>query len=653
MLPEFDIQPKSQRIKPALVFTAVSAFVFVLLGIFGLLFIKNESSFKSAEAGFEKFKSEEEIRDYFASATRGYGIPMFGGGVARDLAFSTATQEALPSTATDTKRVSETNVQVGGIDEPDVVKTDGTNIYFSSQNFVYFDTPVKPLVLDRGTESIAVPPIYQEPKTKVVSALPPNTIALASEIDANGELMLADSKLLVFSYDRVKAFDISDPDNPVIAWENKFDENFNYQTARKLDGNIYLVLRRYTGFDFPCPMPLYQSGLSIACTDIYRPGQPIATDSVYSILKIDPKNGNSQASVTFVGSNDSVVYMSPSAIYTTFTMYPNMIEFTASFLSENQDLIPQNIALRINNLIALDISQESKNNELNIIVQRYLTTLSNDERTRVENELTNRMNTYLASHGRELQKTKVVKIDTNLNISATSDVPGAPINQFSLDEFNGELRIATTLSASTMFGSGESTNDLYVLGGDLSIKGSLQGLAKGERIYSARFIDDKAYLVTFKQIDPFFVIDLSDSSNPKVAGELKIPGFSSYLHPLAKNMILGVGQEDSRVKLSVFNVSDPTNPVEVEKYLLDEYWTDVATTHHAFLHDPEHKVFFMPAGQNGFVFGYEGSLTLKKAISDLNARRALYIGDNMYIVGDQEIVVLNEVNWEEVSNLEF
>ncbi len=656
MLPNQESEPqKNQHIKPALIFTIISAFVFVLLGVFGLIFINNDNGFKPADTDFKKFASETELREYIANSAQNYGFAGFGG--ARDLAINmeTSAQEVL-APSLDSKRVSETNVQVTGIDEPDIVKTDGQNIFFSSENMVYYDLPVEPLILEQKmmpTEPGFVPPTYQAPNTKVVNALPPTAISLASEVEANGELLLANDKLLVFSYDRVKAFDVSDPKNPTLSWEEKFDENFGYLTARLLDGKAYVIARRYANFDFPCPVPLFDGGLTIACTDIYRPSQPISTDSVYSVIKLDPSTGNVEKTTTFVGGNNSVIYVSPDAIYASFTMYPNMLAFTANFLSENQDLIPSSVVLKINNLVSLDISQESKNNELNVIIQRFLATLSNDERTRVESELSNRMNDYLVNHGRELQTTKIVKINKDLEVVATGDVPGAPLNQFSLDEYNGELRVATTLSASTMFGRGESANDLYVLDSSLKVKGQIQGLALGERIYSARFIGERAYLVTFKQIDPFFVIDLSDSSNPRVAGELKIPGFSSYLHPLSDNRILGVGQENSQVKLSVFDVSNAQNPTEVDKYLLDEFWTEFQNNHHAFLADPDNKVFFIPAGGNGYIFDYADTLALRRAVSDVTAKRALYIDNYLYIIGEQEVVVLNMSNWEEVSNLEF
>ncbi len=200
----------------------------------------------------------------------------------------------------------------------------------------------------------------------------------------------------------------------------------------------------------------------------------------------------------------------------------------------------------------------------------------------------------------------------------------------------------------------DSANDVYVLDGALSTVGAVQDLGLTEQIYAVRFIGDKGYVVTFRQTDPFYVLDLSDPLNPQLKGELKIPGYSSYLHPISDNIILGIGQEDWQVKLSLFDVTDPANPVEVDNYTLAEYWTDVSSTHHAFLLDAQHQVFFLPAGESGYVFSYAGNqMTLVKAVTDIQAKRALYINDYLYIVGDNKLVVLNELDWTTVSELEL
>ena len=195
-------------------------------------------------------------------------------------------------------------------------------------------------------------------------------------------------------------------------------------------------------------------------------------------------------------------------------------------------------------------------------------------------------------------------------------------------------------------------NDVYVLDSKLKQIGSLQGLGLNEQIYSVRFLGETAYVVTFRQTDPFYVIDLSAPKSPRLAGELKIPGFSSYLHPISTGKVLGVGQEGNEVKLSLFDVTDPGNPVEKSKYLLNEYWSEVSSNHHAFLQDARHEVFFMPGGNGGYVFSYANSeLSLTKAVGESGIKRAIFINDFMYLISESEIVVLDENNWNEIGSL--
>ncbi|HBP38814.1 MAG TPA: hypothetical protein DD640_08770, partial [Clostridiales bacterium] len=157
-------------------------------------------------------------------------------------------------------------------------------------------------------------------------------------------------------------------------------------------------------------------------------------------------------------------------------------------------------------------------------------------------------------------------------------VPGSIINQFSMDEHEGYFRIATTTGEVwTSEGNNVAKNNVYILDGSLNIAGSVTGLAPGESIKSVRFMGDQVYVVTFRNIDPLFVIDLSQPTSPVVLGQLKIPGYSTYLHPYAENMLLGFGYDvrnegdnayNMGIKVSLFDISDFANPTEVSTILL-------------------------------------------------------------------------------------
>ncbi|MBQ8766934.1 MAG: beta-propeller domain-containing protein, partial [Clostridia bacterium] len=166
--------------------------------------------------------------------------------------------------------------------------------------------------------------------------------------------------------------------------------------------------------------------------------------------------------------------------------------------------------------------------------------------------------------------------------------------------YDGEyFRIATTVDNVTKdgevvsFSVEDRTNSLYILNNQMQIAGKVEGLAKGESIKSARFIGNMAYVVTFRQTDPLFVIDLSDPENPTVKGELKIPGFSEYLHPITENLIVGVGQDGTETgtngdcKVSLFDVSNPYEPKETVSLPVSGgsgyVWTGVSFNHKLYV----------------------------------------------------------------------
>ena len=201
---------------------------------------------------------------------------------------------------------------------------------------------------------------------------------------------------------------------------------------------------------------------------------------------------------------------------------------------------------------------------------------------------------------------------SDITYQGKGEVPGRILNQFSMDEYDGFFRIATTAGNNWQEGM-QTSNNIYVLDDDLEQVGSIENIAPGEEIYSARFMGEKAYLVTFKKIDPFFTIDLSDPSNPEILGKLKIPGYSDYLHPLDENHIIGIGKETVEaleeeewrdidfswyqgLKLALFDVSDFENPVELSKVVIGDRGTDSPALwdHKAFLYDAEKSLLVIP-----------------------------------------------------------
>ncbi|MDP2812516.1 MAG: beta-propeller domain-containing protein, partial [bacterium] len=501
--------------------------------------------------------------------------------------------------------------------------------------------------------------------TSLINAWPVDDLALDSQLDLNGNLLLYKDTLVVLGNDnKIYGYNVSDPKNPEKSWEMKIDDNSYLVSSRLYNGQVYLITSTYINASNPCPYrPLISdsNSLEIRCVDIYHPINPSYTDSTYTAIALDAQSGEIKDSVSFLGSNyNSLVYMSANNLYITYASdMPNFEISYEFFAGSGRDLLPATVFSKLSKLKTYDISYQAKELELQTILSEWQNSLNSDQRLKLENDLQNKMTDYYKENQRRFVATGIVKIALdNMDISDNGKVPGRPLNQFSLDEYNGNLRVATNIGNNgfgmMFFNSDQSANDVYVLDDSLKIIGSVKDLGLAEKIYSVRFIEDRGYLVTFKQIDPFYILDLSNPKNPLMTGELKIPGYSSYLQQLEKNKILGIGMEDSKLKLSYFDVSDPKNPQEIDKYNLDEYGSETLYDHHAFLLDSEQKIFFLPGYNGGYIFGYANDkLELLKAVSLSDVKRALYIENYLYIISTNSLIVLDEKNWEEVNDLEF
>jgi uncharacterized secreted protein with C-terminal beta-propeller domain len=262
-----------------------------------------------------------------------------------------------------------------------------------------------------------------------------------------------------------------------------------------------------------------------------------------------------------------------------------------------------------------------------------------------------------------------------------------------MDEYNNNLRVATTSSVYSARGSYEY-NNVFVLDSGMKTIGSLTHIAEQEKIYSTRFMGDRLYMVTFKRVDPFFVIDLSTPVAPKILGKLKIPGYSDYLHPYDATHIIGIGKETGTndwggvstkgLKLALFDVSDVANPKQIDKVEIGDAGTDSAalSDHKAFLFDKSKNLLVIPARvvknqatvtdtksvsqpniwYGAYVFGVtpETGFTLRGTVehgtgsdryywygsSQNEVKRSLYIGDVLYTLSTKKILAnsLSNIN---------
>jgi len=231
-------------------------------------------------------------------------------------------------------------------------------------------------------------------------------------------------------------------------------------------------------------------------------------------------------------------------------------------------------------------------------------------------------------------------------------VPGRLLNQYSMSEYQGKLRVATTTGGPGGPGGPQSESAVYVLeprGDNLPVIGHVGGLGKNEQIYAVRLIGPVGYVVTFRRIDPLYTLDLRDPAAPRVAGELKINGYSAYLHPAGDNRLIGVGQEatdQGRVtgtQVSLFDVSDPAKPNRIAQYQMPGGHSEAEFDPHAFLYWPMTSTLVLPAMAG---YGRSGALVLRVDDAALvetgnlqhpdagQIRRSLVIGDELWTVSD-------------------
>ena len=277
--------------------------------------------------------------------------------------------------------------------------------------------------------------------------------------------------------------------------------------------------------------------------------------------------------------------------------------------------------------------------------------------------------------------TTIVKLSLGeeLETVATGVVAGRPLNQFSMDEYNGNLRIVTTVETQTTYKnksnatesySSTSDNALYVLDGALKRVGAIEKLAEGERVYSVRFDGEIGYFVTFRQVDPLFTVDLSNPQKPEILSELKIPGFSEYLHPFGEGKLFGFGKSATELgqveglKISMFDVSDPENVSENHVTKIDAPWSEASENHKAIMVDVNKNIIAFLGTDNFshtnlYVYGYDSENGFfEKAVCYVNdsynfGTRFVWINDYFYLVSADGITVFSLDTFEKLTYLEF
>ncbi|MDP2685197.1 MAG: beta-propeller domain-containing protein [bacterium] len=676
----------------------------------------------NAQSELKKFSDYSQLADFIDnnSTSSYYGLDSFASSRSSDMIME-APMAALDSdlgttmnlgTAdleqTITPDYSATNIQVQGVDEGDIVKTDGQYVYSISNNNVHIIE-----AYPAGDANIVS-------TIEFTNSTPTSLYLLEDYLVVYGQESNLDEKpfydlIRPYSeYTFFKIFNIKDKANPTQVRDLKFEGN--YQNSRMIGDYIYFITSQPTyniDENYPIPMIVEDEELlsidtGVArcnCPDVYYIDAPYTFYTFTTVTAINIKDANKEiSSEAYLLGGSENMYVSPENIYIAYTKYLSEEMLTMEVL---RDMVyPKLSAKRQQQINDIEdtpnhvLSRSEKLIKMSLIVSQYVMNLSENEQETIQAELEKNLKAKYDDISKELEKTVIHKIamdEDKLTYKGSGEVTGNVLNQFAMDEHEGYFRIATTKNrtwSNFEDTNTESYNNVYVLDENLKVVGSVENLAEGERIYSARFMQGRVYLVTFRQTDPLFVIDLKDPKNPTVLGELKVPGFSSYLHPFDETTLIGFGKqadEDGRVqglKLSLFDVSDVENLKEIDTYEMGDTGSDsiALNDHKAFLFSGAKNLLVVPVSlrdqltagsyrsvytngamvfeitKDGFTFrdkinhgdkDESGSEYYYYGYYDTSVRRSLYIEDLLYTLSTKYLKMNKLDDLSEIKTLEL
>ncbi|MBC8501207.1 MAG: beta-propeller domain-containing protein, partial [DPANN group archaeon] len=554
-----------------------------------------------------------------------------GVAVAEDAMVKTMAAEVPEAAPTD---YSETNVQVEGIDEADIIKTDGEYIYTITGKTLFIIKAYP----GEDAEIVSTMTFENRPNSLFINGDYLAVFGNYYDLDFFKEIDFTPRSGMTF----FDIYDISDKEDPEILNEYKFEGR--YFQGRMIGDYVYLVVTSTPDYRVGIPTPVIVEGvrkINMPVSDVYYYPLPYNNPqfaTTHAVNLKDPQEDvNSKTVVIEMNPN---MYMSHENIYITYTENINEYEIQQEIVVELMEPkltdVDKQLIEKIRETDDDVLSKAEKDAKIMQIIQSYIAYLDSDEQDELEDEMEELLEERLEQY-EYFEYTVIHKLsfdDGDISVEDTGKVPGHIINQFSMDEYKDVFRIGTTVNARwSRFDKQrtESTNHVLTLDEDLEILDHLADLAEGERIYSTRFMGDKLYMVTFRQVDPFFVIDLSDLENIVELGELKIPGFSRYLHPYDENTIIGIGRDATEtgrtqgLKISLFDVSDVQNPEEVAKFVTEERYAQSTAEyeHKAFLFDREKELLVIPAYSYDYREGadnYNGAMVFKITRDEIELR---------------------------------
>lgn len=570
---------------------------------------------------------------------------------------SQAINEAVAPGGHGSDDFSKTNVQVEGVDEADIIKTDGKYIYALVKNDLYIIN--------------AYPAKESEVLTKIAFKSRPEDIYINGD-----QLVVYGQNNIIYKtsyykkwqrrsqYTFFKVFDIKDRENPKQILDLDFEGSL--ANSRMIGDYIYFVTTNYNYhyFDAEPVLPrLLEGGEVVDCAagarcvmpEIYYFNMPYSNYNFTVVSAINIKDVSKAINQEmYLMSSAQNMYVSEKNLYITYTKHVSEYQLEVEVMKEM--VYPRLSAKNREKIAKIEIVEnyillpDEKQRKIQQIVEHYIYSLSEEQKDKLQDQIESAMKQKYQDISKELEKTVIHKVAINkdkIEYQTNGQVTGHVLNQFSMDEHGDYFRIATTKNRTWSRymddEERESYSNLYILDKDLKQVGAVEGLAKGERIYSVRFMQGRAYLVTFKQIDPLFVIDLEDPKNPKVLGELKIPGFSNYLHPYDDTHLIGIGKDTGEsewggvrikgIKISLFDVSDVANPKEVDTYVMGEAGSDsiALRDHKAFLFSKDKNLMAMP-------------VSIRETIDGRSYGKLVFSGAAVFTVTEEKIEFKGKVD---------
>ncbi|MGD0622968.1 MAG: beta-propeller domain-containing protein [Thermacetogeniaceae bacterium] len=553
-----------------------------------------------------RFKDLKELQDFIDSHTKlasllAPGVIVNGGTIGfteQSAAPLAATSTAPSATAFSaagssvsgqlaSSDYSVTNNQVAGVDEADIVKSDGSYLYV------------------RSGSKIDILAAYPPEQAQVLSSLAFNNPPVGLFVYGNRMLVIGrqeplirpliynttniaapgiDQSLPVYPPQSqgvsVAVYDTSDKSSPQLL-DSFSVTGASYVASRMIGGYVYLIVNT--------PLDLGQPQDSVRLPEIIEGNGSVTTlpasaiqyfdlpypSYQYTMVEAYNLDAATRKTGVFLTGATQQVFASAQNIYLASPAPVDPLPLLQKYLGQLTPLLPDSLANQLNDESA---SQEQKLQQLAEVLSMGNSTGPGNQAEIAQIVSSMQHDVAVAEDQTLVQKIRISGYDAAFQ--AEVDVPGQVLNQYSMDEQDDYFRIATTTGDQEQ--SANSSNNIFVYGPELQLVGQLTGLAPGEHIYSARFIGQRAYLVTFQQIDPFFVVDLSDPTSPKVLGDLNIPGFSDYLQPYDENHIIGIGKDTTPnpqengmarptgLKIALFDVTNPQQPKELSRYVLPD-----------------------------------------------------------------------------------